>query len=205
MTETKGQMHFWSESKLERTRPDLSITSDDGGRFVLTLEKYPAMDNDVFIKMEDTVTDDQFTYINTLRLRSYAGGGFNPFITEEFGSIFDYRYGRILAPLPLKTYEQERINSNSLISVKEFSSENIRLEIKNIGDDDGKRIFMDIIVLTNGDVRLEMKEFDEYELDEVRARGAMLFKTEEHGGKNPYINEALTKLAEKIARARISK
>ena len=141
-----------------------------------------------------------FVYLPAIRLRSYVGGGNNPFITEGFESIINYFANGMRKPLRTEWTEPkkgERLNSNSQIEVNRNQAAS-SLDVIGIQDDDGDSSFIDISVL-DGDVRLRVRH---KESEENEATGEMLFKTREHGGKTPFIASALAKLAERIANAK---
>jgi hypothetical protein len=97
-----------------------------------------------------------------------------------------------------KPRKGERLNSNSQITVTRNQEES-RLDVMGIQDDDEDPNFLDISVLKTGDVRLRVRH---RESNEKEAMGEMLFKTREHGGKSPFIATTLTRLAERIAKAK---
>lgn len=207
--EPDGQMYFWSDIPTVIKDKEASglydIPSDDGGRFTLNMQKHSAAWGDVFIKMQDEHIDgNDWIYLPTVRLRSSVGGGMNPFITEAFGSILSYFSRGMQVLSETEKQRRERINPNSRFVVKKGEKDEPKISIIGIQDDDGNLKFIDIFLQQNGDVKLKVREQIQTRLEGTReeSAGEMLFKTKENGGKNPFVNSTLTKLAERIAKAK---
>lgn len=204
--EPNGQLFFWNDlATLERDESSTSlynIPSDDNSRFTLGLGTHTGITGDIVITMRDKIVDDNWTYIKGVRLRGYIGGGFNPFITDEFMSILRNLEKAEFEFDNNQTHERDKINPNSNIEV--IKKEEPKLSVIGIQDDDGEDGFIDIFLLNNGDVILRLR--NERSVTKTgknqRSVGEMLFKTKENGGKNPIIAETLTKIANRIARAK---
>jgi hypothetical protein len=202
--EENGQMFFWRSLPTVRREKEsvslLNIFPDDKGQFALGIHTVAAASGDIWLTMQQEFSpEDDFVYLPTIRLRSGIGGGNNPFITEGFGSILSYFANGMRESFEEETKPRkgERLNSNSQVEVNRNQAAS-RLDVIGIQDDDGNPSFLDISVLKTGDVKLRVRH---RESGEKEARGEMLFKTREHGGKNPFIAARLTQLAEEIAAA----
>lgn len=202
-TEENGQMYIWNDlvtkRKDEKATYLHNITSDDDSRFTFSLTTHSGVFGDIFVSMDDEIQDEGWSYFRPLRLRGLFGGGLNPFITEEFISIMD-NIGQPKFKYKEKgRRKKDRINSNSAITVER--STDPKLNVKNIGDDDGEDVSMDIVVQKSGDVlfRLTGKQLVDRTINNVV--GEMLFKTKENDGKNPIMAETLTRIAQRIAKA----
>jgi len=144
-----------------------NIQSDSDSGYSLGLYNNSAAAGDIFVFMEKKIQDGNIPYLPSLRLRSLFGGGFNPFITEGFGSILYYFNLSMREDLLFKEGKRkERLNSNTAIKIEKGVKE--KLTILGIQDDDGNSAFIDIFVLKSGDVRLRIR-------DEKESTGEMLF------------------------------
>ena len=202
--ERDGQMFFWRDiPSVAKEKDSISLHNifpDDNGRFALGIHTNIAAYGDIFITMQ-AIPGKGFIYLPAIRLRSYGGGGDNPFITEGFGSILSYFSNGMQESFKTEETEPrrgERLISNSEIAVTRNQGES-RLSIVGIQDDDRDSSFLDISVLETGDVRLRVRH---KESGEKEAMGEMLFKTRKNGGKAPFIAATLTRLAERIAKAK---
>jgi hypothetical protein len=208
--ERNEQLYFWTNLPRKEHFEEGSILenihSDGYSNLTLNLETRKAADGDIWIQMKDDPNGDDWKYLASIRLRSGFGGGMNPFITEGFYSIL-LNYGQFAPNIPPEqSKSKDRLNSNSAITIKRGSKYQPRLSIIGIEDDEGEPRFIDIFVLQSGDVKLQVRDFTLAEINENNEPMAwqMLFQTKENGGQNPFIAEALTKLAEKIAKAKKS-
>lgn len=198
-----------------------NIPSDDDSQFTLgvSLSTYGSALGDVFIEMSAPVTQSNINneiYLPVMRLRCAFGGGLNPFIAEELSSLptlFRRFNGHI--PEDFKTsITQQRLNPYSSIEVEHGTNKNQpKLAIRNIQDDDEQIVeltkFLDIEIANNGNVTLiqrhTRRELKGREWSKIEKEGRMFFKTKKNGGKYPLVAEILTRIAERIAKAKTGK
>ena len=175
-----------------------NIPDDNGSPFTMDL----SVASDAWLRIIDSSGHVPSPY-ESIRFRSYEGGGFIPCIAEELRHVakaFKSCDGEIPEdfnsfPRPIDdkppSFSYEGIQTSKL-------KDKPRISVIGLIDHDSQRDnvekTLDINVAQNGDVNLIMK-------DKRTDEGKITFKTGENGGKYPIMAAVFTRIAERIVRA----